>query len=113
MSPEKNEKECCSPNSSSSPQDSASSADAVLKSFKGFMQKAGAPGMLDATTKQAVSVALSILARCGPCAKTHIAKAKSMGFTQEEVDELANQAIAFGGCSVMMFYKELQAETKS
>ena len=57
--------------------------------------------------KQTVSVTLSILARCGPCAKTHIADAKSMGFTQEEIDELANQAVESGGCSVMMFYKEL------
>ena len=108
MSPEEKQNECCAPDSGSSQTEVLSGADAVLKSFKGFMQKAGAPGALDVTTKQAVSVALSLLARCGPCAKSHIAKAKSMGFSQEEIDELANQAIAFGGCSVMMFYKELK-----
>ena len=101
------DEECCAPDSQTSTSESASGAEAVLKSFNSFMQKTNAPSSLDVTTKQAVCIALSLLAMCGPCAKIHIKKAKSMGFTQEEIDELANQAIAFGGCGVMMFYKEL------
>ncbi len=109
MAPETSEGECCAPEPKSAVDTAAASGAAgVLKSFKGFLQKANAPGELDATTKQAVAVALSILARCGPCAKSQIKKARSMGFTREEIDEIANQAVSFGGCGVMMFYKELE-----
>ncbi len=108
MTPENNEEECCAPESDTSQPEKVLGPEGVLKSFKAFMQKANAPGALDVTTKQAVAVALSLLARCGPCAKSHINKAKSMGFTQQEIDELANQAISFGGSVVMMFYKELK-----
>ncbi len=108
VEPEMNEEECCAPESSAAPSETAAAPEAILKSFKDFMQKANAPGALDVTTKEAVAVALSLLARCGPCVKAHIKKAKSMGFTQQEIDELANQAISFGGSVVMMFYKELK-----
>ncbi|MBN1345316.1 MAG: selenide, water dikinase SelD [Phycisphaerae bacterium] len=72
--------------------------------FQQFMKAAGAPGALDATTKQAIAVALSALAKCEPCLKAHIKKARQMGFTQDEIDEAAWLAVSFGGCSVMMFY---------
>ena len=70
------------------------------------MGKAGKPGALDAATKQALNIALSVLAKCEPCLKTHVRKARDMGFTQDEIDEAAWMAIAFGGSPVMMFYQE-------
>ncbi len=74
--------------------------------FKAFMKSAGSPGALDAATKQAANVALSVLARCGPCIRAHVAKARRMGFSEEEIEEAAWMAVAFGGSPVMMFYNE-------
>jgi AhpD family alkylhydroperoxidase len=75
--------------------------------FKAFMKTAGAPGALDAATKQAMNIALSVLARCGPCIRIHVEKARKMGFTQVEIDEAVWMAIAFGGAPVRMFYEEV------
>ncbi|MCX5670393.1 MAG: carboxymuconolactone decarboxylase family protein [Planctomycetota bacterium] len=81
----------------------------VRRKFQEFMKEATQPGALDAATKEAVALALSVLARCEPCVKTHIAKARKMGFSQEEIDEAAWIAIAFGGSPVMMFYEKHRA----
>ena len=78
--------------------------------FKEFMKAAGKPGALDAATKQAVNIALSTLAKCEPCLKTHIQKARGMGFSEEEIDEAAWLAISFGGCPAMMFYNGVKQE---
>lgn len=76
--------------------------------FHEFLKSANAPGALGAKTKQAMAIALSVLAKCEPCVKSHIKKARAMGFTQEEIDEAAWMAIAFGGAPLMMFYKALR-----
>jgi selenide,water dikinase len=80
-----------------------------LQAFKDFMAAVNAPGELDVKTKKAIAIALSLLAKCGPCAKIHIAKAREMGFSQAMIDEAANIAISFGGCPIMMFYNEVKA----
>jgi selenide,water dikinase len=74
--------------------------------FQAFLAAANGPGVLDARTKRAMAIALSVLARCGPCVKYHLRKAKEEGFTPEEIDEAAWMAIAFGGSPAMMFYNE-------
>ncbi len=79
----------------------------VEQAFRAFLGKAGRPGALDAATKQAVNIALSVLSKCEPCLETHIRKARGMGFTPDEIDEAAWMAIAFGGSPVMMFYKDV------
>ncbi len=76
--------------------------------FHEFLKAANAPGALGAKTKQAMAVALSVLAKCEPCVKSHIKKARAMGFSQDEIDEAAWMAIAFGGAPLMMFYKPLR-----
>jgi selenide,water dikinase len=73
--------------------------------FQDFLKAAGTPGALDARTKRAVAIALSVLAKCEPCLKSHVAKARELGFSQEEIDEAAWLAISFGGSPTMMFYK--------
>jgi AhpD family alkylhydroperoxidase len=72
------------------------------------LKSAGAPGALDAYTKRAVAIALSVLAKCEPCVKIHVSKAREMGFSQEEIDEAAWMAISFGGSPTMMFYNRLK-----
>jgi AhpD family alkylhydroperoxidase len=78
-------------------------AGSVREKFQEFLRAANAPGALDAPTKQAIAIALSVLTQCEPCTKAHIAKARKMGFTQAEIDEVAWMAIAFGGSPTMMF----------
>ena len=104
---------CCDPNHQSdhSPSgagggatDTAGGATAAERKFQEFLQAAGAPGALDAKTKQAIAIALSVLARCEPCVKSHLKKARAMGFSQEEIDEAAWMAIGFGGSPTMVFY---------
>jgi len=88
----------------------ATGASVAQQKFKEFMAAASAPGALDAHTKEAIALALAVMARCGPCVKAHVAKAKGMGFSDAEIDEAAWMAIAFGGAPVMMFYNTARAE---
>lgn len=82
----------------------AGSVPGVQQKFMEFLKSAAAPGALDARIKRAIAIALSVLSKCEPCVKIHIQKAKAEGFTQEEIDEAAWLAIAFGGSPTMMFY---------
>ncbi len=84
----------------------AAAAMATQQKFHDFIKAANAPGALDARTKRAVAIALSVLARCEPCVKIHMKKARDEGFSQEEIDEAAWMAISFGGSPTMMFYNE-------
>jgi len=90
------------------PEAAASAAGApreIEAKFQDFLKAAGTPGGLDARTKRAVAIALSVLAKCEPCVKSHVNKAREMGFSLEEIDEAAWLAISFGGSPTMMFYK--------
>lgn len=78
--------------------------------FHDFLKSANTPGTLDARTKRAVAIALSVLSRCEPCVKSHVKKAREEGFSQQEIDEAAWMAISFGGSPTMMFYNETKKE---
>ena len=80
--------------------------------YHDFLKSANAPGALDARTKRAVAIALSVLARCEPCVKSHVKKARDEGFSQEQIDEAAWMAISFGGSPTMMFYNETKKEER-
>jgi selenide,water dikinase len=86
----------------------AGGAGNTQENFMEFMKCANAPGAFDARTKQAMAIALSVVTKCEPCLKIHIGKAREMGFSQEEIDEAAWMAIAFGGSPTMMFYNRLR-----
>jgi len=76
--------------------------------FSSFLAGVNRPGGLDACTKEAINLALSIATQCESCLKIHIQKARKMGFSAEEIDEAAWLAIAFGGAPAMMFYKTVK-----
>ncbi len=98
---------CCSrdqaPSKNPAP---VSGGEETPKMFRAFLEAANGPGALGARTKRAMGIALSVLARCAPCVKYHLTKAKAEGFSPEEIDEAAWMAIAFGGSPTMMFYNE-------
>jgi len=80
----------------------------IQRKFQEFAKATTRPGALDAAAKQAIAVALSVLAKCEPCVKAHIKKAREMGFSQEEIDEAAWMAVLFGGSPTMMFYNQFK-----
>lgn len=82
----------------------------ALDLFSDFMKAANAPGRIDARNKKLMAIALSIARNCRPCLKIHLQSAKQMGIPTEEMDEAAHLAIAFCGCTAMMFYKEVRQE---
>lgn len=82
----------------------------TLALFSNFMKAANEPGRIDARNKKLMAIVLSIAHHCHPCLKIHLQAAKQMGIPAAEIDEAAHLAIAFGGCTAMMFYKEVRQE---
>jgi len=76
--------------------------------FKEFLGSVSAPHGLDAYTKQAIAIALSVAMRCEPCLKMHLKNARAKGFTQSEIDEAAWMGISFAGSPAMVFYEQLK-----
>lgn len=81
-------------------------AGQVEAKFKDFLSTASSPHGLDAYTKQAIAIALSVAMRCEPCLKMHLKNARNKGFTQDEIDEAAWMGISFGGSPTMVFYEQ-------
>jgi len=79
-----------------------------IKKLGEFARAVSTPGALDARTKEAIGIALSVLSRCEPCAKAHIAQARADGFSQSEIDEAAMMGVLFGGSPAMMFYERVK-----
>ncbi|MCX5643951.1 MAG: carboxymuconolactone decarboxylase family protein [Phycisphaerae bacterium] len=84
--------------------------DQVKATFQQFLSAAGSPHGLDAYTKQATAIALSVALRCEPCLKMHLKNARQKGFTQAEVDEAAWMGISFAGSPAMVFYENVKRE---
>lgn len=84
----------------------------ALAMFKDFMKAANEPGLIDKRNKKLMAIMLSIAVRCTPCLRIHLKSALAMGITKAEIDEAAGLAIAFGGCSALMFYKEICEELR-
>lgn len=98
---------CCGPDSPSGccTEGAAPSAKAAAEDlYQQFLATAGRPGNLDAFTKQAIQIALSVATRCEPCLKAHMQKARQNGFTPAEMDEAAMLGVAFGGSPALVMY---------
>jgi selenide,water dikinase len=100
---------CCADAATSSASIAEGSDIAQIKAkFKDFLSSANSPHGLDAYTKQAMAIALSVAMRCEPCLKIHLKNAKKKGFTQDEIDEAAWMGISFAGSPGMVFYEQLK-----
>jgi AhpD family alkylhydroperoxidase len=98
---------CADAVSSTAPATGQTAEIAEIKAkFKDFLSSASSPHGLDAYTKQAMAIALSVATRCEPCLKMHLKNAKEKGFTQDEIDEAAWMGISFGGSPTMVFYEQ-------
>jgi len=97
---------CADAVSSTSGGSEGSEIDRIKGKFTDFLGAAGSPHGLDAYTKQAMAIALSVATRCEPCLKMHLKNAKEKGFTQDEIDEAAWMGISFAGSPAMVFYEQ-------
>jgi selenide,water dikinase len=85
-----------------------SEIEKIKSKFTEFLGAASSPHGLDAYTKQAMAIALSVAMRCEPCLNMHMKKAKEKGFTQDEIDEAAWMGISFAGSPAMAFYEQMK-----
>jgi selenide,water dikinase len=99
---------CCADAISPSNGNNESEISQIKSRFIEFLGAASSPHGLDAYTKQAMSIALSVAMRCEPCLKMHLKKAKEKGFTQDEIDEAAWMGISFAGSPAMVFYEQMK-----
>jgi selenide,water dikinase len=75
--------------------------------FADFMRMVNAEGAISTRTKELMALTLSVLSKCEPCVKIHLDKARSMGITEDEIDEAVWMAVSFGGVPTMMFYNSI------
>ena len=100
---------CCADAVSAPRAGQGSEMDRVRTAFTQFLGAASSPHGLDAYTKQAMAIALSVAMRCEPCLKMHLTTARKKGFTQGEIDEAAWMGISFAGSPAMVFYEQLKS----
>ena len=108
--PSSEEVACCADAVTSGPAagPQGSEIQQIEAKFKAFLGAASSPHGLDAYTKQAMAIALSVATRCEPCLKMHLQNARKKGFTQDEIDEAAWMGISFAGSPAMVFYSQLK-----
>jgi selenide,water dikinase len=86
-----------------------STAGDSLAAFGSLMRSTGTSGAVDERTKELINFALVVLARCEPCLAVHVQRARKMGISDAELQEVAWCAVAMGGAPVRMFYQEALA----
>jgi AhpD family alkylhydroperoxidase len=74
--------------------------------FREFAQKAYAGGALELKTKELIAVACSSVGRCPHCTDGHLARARQVGATEEEVAEALAVAWAQGGGTQVFWMRE-------
>jgi selenide,water dikinase len=101
---------CCADAQPSAAAGSGAGSDIaqIRAKYKDFLGSATAPHGLDAYTKQAIALALSVVTRCEPCLKMHLKNARKKGFSESEIDEAAWMGISFGGSPTMVFYDKIK-----
>ncbi len=83
-----------------------SEIDRLKARIADVFDSAASPHGLDAYTKQAMAIALSVAARCELSLKTNVEKARTKGFTDAEIAEAALMGVSFGGAPSFAFYEE-------
>jgi len=106
---------CCADAVSSDKSDADSGTEIahIQAKYKEFLASVSAPHGLDAYTKQAIAIALSVAMRCEPCLKMHLKNVRDKGFTQAEIDEAAWLGISFAGSPAMVFYESQPRNSRS
>ena len=80
-----------------------SAQPAVMKAFTGLHKAAVTTGALDTKTKELMTLAISITARCDDCIAHHTHDALEAGATREEIADAIGVAILMGGGPSMLY----------
>jgi AhpD family alkylhydroperoxidase len=75
----------------------AAAAPETMKAFGALGRAAYANGALDTKTKELISFALSVAARCDGCLAYHGSRLAELGASREEVMDAIGVAIQMGG----------------
>ena len=78
-------------------------APGAAAGFAQLAQAAGAPGALDARTKELIALAIGIDTHCDGCIGFHVKAAIRHGATRAEVAETVAMCIYMGGGPSMMY----------
>lgn len=78
----------------------------VMTAFGGIMQAATKDGSLDKKTKELISIALSVAARCDGCIGLHTQAIIKLGATRAELLETLGMAIYMGGGPSVVYAAE-------
>lgn len=69
----------------------------MINAFMGLLGADYKAGAVDTKTKELISVAIGVFARCEYCIAFHVYKAYEAGASAEEIMEAGLVAVAFGG----------------
>ncbi|HZS44519.1 MAG TPA: carboxymuconolactone decarboxylase family protein [Blastocatellia bacterium] len=71
------------------------------KKYFEFYQEIYRPGVIDRKTKELISIAASLTAKCQGCLQGHIRKALKLGATREEISETIVTAMSINAAAVI------------
>jgi AhpD family alkylhydroperoxidase len=83
------------------------------ENFAKFFQGAHKDGALDAKTKELLHIVLVLAMRCEPWAESHLAVARQMGITEEELAEAIQLAVSVGGGTIKAMAQRASAKSES
>ncbi|RDV80508.1 carboxymuconolactone decarboxylase family protein [Ammonifex thiophilus] len=69
----------------------------VMQSFNRLHEAVIKEGVLSAKQKELIAVGIAVALRCPYCIAAHVAKARELGATRQEILEAASVAILMGG----------------
>ena len=75
----------------------------LMGKFQAFEHAAGGNGALDAKTKELISLALAVGARCDACIGYHAKQLVGMGLTRAELEDALGVCITMGGGPSLMY----------
>ena len=90
--------------------DGESTVPRTLEAWVAMLRASSGGGLIDERTKELITFALVVHARCEPCVAAHYEKAVGMGITPEELAEAAWCAIFIGGAPVKLFYDQMMSD---
>ncbi|MBN2518120.1 MAG: carboxymuconolactone decarboxylase family protein [Candidatus Altiarchaeota archaeon] len=75
--------------------------------FMNFLRKVSEEGALDVKTKELISVALSVAAKCDWCIALHVKNALATGTTKDEIMEACFMAVSMCGGPALMYTQQV------
>jgi AhpD family alkylhydroperoxidase len=75
----------------------------TLRGFSALASAANKQGALDRKTKELISMALSVGARCDPCLGFHAEALVKLGCTRAEFEEMLGVCVYMGGGPALMY----------